>query len=175
MAAAALAAAAKRDAHDARLRAQPPPRELEGKSAAAAEYWLRHKPGYGVAPQFCASSVVATATMALSATATTKAKNATTNATTTPTATTPLPDSERLDLLARAKARRAALSAQKARLPLCFAADTPSGLRRREALGRALDQARRDVDALERAGQVVVVVAAGAGAAAEKSVARARV
>jgi hypothetical protein len=101
----------------------------------------------------------------LSATATAAATKAKTVATTT-TAATPLPDSERLDLLERARARRAALSAQYGRLPLCFAADTPSGLRRREALGRALDQAGRDVEALERAGQVVVVSAASPAAEA---------
>ena len=79
-------------------------------------------------------------------------------------AATPLPEPERLALLERAKARRAALAAQYARLPLCLAGDTPSGLKRREALGRAMDQAERDVDALERAAQVVVVVVSGTAA-----------
>jgi hypothetical protein len=163
-----------------RRRRPPPPRALDGvPGSGASEFWLKHKPGYGKAPDFCcktsissrssSSGGVAVVTAKVATTATTAAGASTVAAaTTTTTTTTPLADDDRLALLSRAKARHAALEAQYSRLPLCFAADTPSGLRRREALGRALDQARRDAEALAAAANVVVVVAAAEGAATKK-------
>jgi hypothetical protein len=173
LAAAALSASKRRALEDARLRSRPPPRTLDGKDERATEFWLRGKPGYGKVPQFCSGEAQANINRSSSSSSSSKSKcpaktttTTTTAAATTPaTAPTPLPDEERLSLLARAKARHASLSAQYGRLPLCFAADTPSGLRRREQLGKALDQAAKDVEALEQA-QAVVVVVVGAGSGA---------
>lgn len=174
LAAAALSASKRRALEDARLRSRPPPRSLDGKDARATEFWLRGKPGYGKVPQFCgggsgggdqveinrsSSSSKSKRIGGTTPTTTTAAAAATTTPATAPT---PLPDEERLSLLARAKARHASLSSQYGRLPLCFAADTPSGLRRREQLGKALDQAAKDVEALEQAQAVMVVVVGGA-------------
>jgi hypothetical protein len=168
LAAAALSASKRRSAADARLRSRPPPRALDGKDERATEFWLRGKPGYGKAPQFCGDAQVSSSSSSSSS----KSKRPTTTANPSSTAAAtppPLPDEERLALLARAKARHASLSAQYGRLPLCFAADTPSGLMRREQLGKALDQAAKDVEALGQAGQVVVVVVGGAAGAAAKT------
>lgn len=180
VAAACLQASLRRAAEAERLRTRPPPRALDGKDGAASAFWLRHKPGYGVAPAFCCSGgggggesggVDADISNNLNkrrrgkpaaASSISSPAAAAAATTTTPTAT-PLPESERLALLAKAQARRASLAAQYGRLPLCFATDTPSGARRREQLGLALDQASRDVDILEKAGRVVVVVVAASG------------
>jgi hypothetical protein len=155
-------------------RPPPPPRALDGKiGSGATEFWLKHKPGYGQVPEFCVAggaggggggggegvgkSSKGAGAAGKAGAATAGGARTTTTTTTTPPPPTLLSDDERLALLARAKARHAALAAQYGRLPLCFAADTPSGLRRREALGRALDQAKQDAEALGAAARVVVV------------------